>query len=270
MNDLFFRSKINFADLINKREEFFIILIMGGSAGCNNLLGDNQIMSTLLEKKICHKKKKIKILNSCVQGHTILAQTINYLMFSEVLNPEIVISYTGVTDINRCFNNDKILLEKYKINFETINLAWAAHIHESNENIDHYSNEKVFKYSEDIICDIFIERLTQIENIIGQSFYFTFSPTILDKKILNYAEKKILEDEKKKQKNISIIKTCYNILDKKLRMKKNYINLLKEFENLNEYEQHFKAFDKTSEKGEIIITNCIAKVIAQNNEICKK
>lgn len=98
-NDFFgFRNSNNiyFSD---RNESDFIVLMTGGSecAGYSHL---NETILEIIQKKLqaTAQKKKIKILNLCMNSYTITSEIQSYILLAYKLKPDVVISHSGWND----------------------------------------------------------------------------------------------------------------------------------------------------------------------------
>ncbi len=136
INSLGFRTKIELNEIAKTRSNFYLIAVFGGSNGFGILAPPDKHFSALLENYLNKDPelrrvvdKPFKTVNISHPGNVVLNQVINYILFGSLLNPDFVISHSGVNDSVFGQITDASFLKDYALTYTDVLDAWARSVH---------------------------------------------------------------------------------------------------------------------------------------------
>jgi len=141
VNELGFRVPKDYHSLKTRDKNHKLICFFGGSCCYSMRVREDETFTFLLEKKLNdyaseHKlKTKYTVLNFGMMGYVLLNELITYILYAEDLNPDIVIGYHLLNDLQCGMSNDNLLLKKFNIAYNHRYEEWSKILHGSNEKL---------------------------------------------------------------------------------------------------------------------------------------
>jgi len=207
INEMGFRCKENTYEVRQAYPDRLIVAVFGGSTGFSVLLPDKETFSCQMEEILNNDEellaktgKKFKVVNLSHPGNVLINQIINYLLFCQRLNPDVVVSHYASNDLCTGQHTNRTFLSKYGICYVDVLEAWGRKIHDADDVAIDYDfsdpSSPDFKPVEsqntpqDIIraCHEKIIQFEQIVRASGAFFIGGFQPWISSKKNLSPAE----------------------------------------------------------------------------------
>ena len=277
INELGFRQDCGSHEVKKRYPDHKLIAVFGGSNGFSILVNYNETFTNKLEVKLnksedLRKKfgKKFKVLNFAQPANTLLNQIINYTIFGSQINPDLVISHSGVCDLQYGQISDSFLLNNYNLTYVEMAETWGKIIHDSDLEIDQdfcivdSDNFKPVqaKNNPQKIMESFHSRSQQFKKIVeanGSIFINSLEPFLYSKKSYSDEEKKHLKAYNKYYQvvfyNMKKLFDDYEaryLLNKDVNYNVNFHNIFKSFDG---NATHFGDIIHTIESGEEIIAN---------------
>ena len=174
LNKLGFRDSHEISDIKKVFPKDYIIALYGGSTGFSTLVPFEKSFGFLIQEKLNNDKdfalRKVKVVNFSQLAANIPSHIINFILFSHLIEPHLVLNHLGMNDLIVGQTNDPYLLKNYEFTYEPVFEVWARHIHENYEfKLDYdYSvgNSENFvpltaKNNPETIIKAFINRILQ-------------------------------------------------------------------------------------------------------------
>jgi len=252
-----------------------VIVLTGGSAcfGYSSFIGER--FSDHLEKKYNSLNSKIKyrVLNFGFENHQILNEMITYLLFIMKIKPDVVISFSGLNDLNLGMISDSTLQKKYALTTQFDLEQMAARIVNYEQTLPCFSRNGFPMTSASIVVNSYFERVKQFNQIVqssGATFVSVLQPIVYSKKKLSSREELLiriqnnyLDNRSKKLKtsllNPSLIMFIFSKF-KQLTEKRNEFNFIDLNCDINNFgEEHILFNDRShfSLQGETLIADIL-------------
>lgn len=226
-----FRLPENWQNLKNREENHLCIALFGGSAAYDYFSEIGERFTDLIGAKLNSYfggDKKITVLNFGSPGYVLMNEIAAFVMYCDVINPDIVISHTGFNDFVFGQITDLSMQMKYNINYNPVYEFWSAVYHDKNYN--ECKNVLMPKVSAPIVIKSFLFRIRQfknlVENVYDSKFIFGLQPYLFGKTKVSGEESRSFQETKNKQYSF-----LYNQLGKLY--SELSINIDFEYENLN-------------------------------------
>lgn len=192
INDIGFRipSDINSIKTRSSKTEL-LICIFGGSAAFSINCFPNEMFGQRIEHLLNQRLKatdsniRYRVLNFAQHAHVVLNQLQTFLLFSETLKPDIIISHDGYNDLVYGSISDQFLLQEYSLTYHINMEQWANILHGNNskKQISLSETIPIKNYPSDIV-NSYLERKSQFQvhaKATGAEFISAFQPMLIHK-----------------------------------------------------------------------------------------
>lgn len=279
-NELGFRIECDLSKLANRKKNHKIIAMFGGSGMYSVRSKSNECFSKILQTKIndLDLTNSYTILNFGLPGGVILNEILNYILYAQVLKPEITISHSGFNDFRFGAINDPFLLKKYNISYLSNLEGWSQHLHNNfDKELNYFKSDVPIINSPSTIIKAYINRILQFRDIVEGTkgtFITALQPLVWSKKKFSTFESKdILEGQKPSIKrlwktNLKVPYIYERFVKKMLDFADiNFLNIHKEFTLFDENKTLFRDFAHTNYQGDNEISKIYLKYLIDNSLI---
>jgi len=208
----------------------YLILLFGEVINTNKFNFFEKNFSNFISKKIAKDKsflsQKIRFINFSHQSTGILSNIIQFILFSHLLRPQLVLNHFELNDFIAGQKNDAYLIKNYDFIYNPLFEIWSKNIQRNYnykpKNGKFYKNGlnrcKILKSNNNlhVVLKAVKNRIFQFKNIVesqNSKFLCGFLPSpFKEKKFLNPKKKKLFRNiEKSISNDISYNKIFYSL-----------------------------------------------------------
>lgn len=285
VNEMGFRCPENIYQIRQLYPDHKIVAVFGGSTVFSILVSDEQTFSQVLESKLnadtelfAKLKQKFKVVNFGQCANVVLNQMLNYILYSPVLKPDIIVSHHAAGDLITGQINDRKLISKYNITYVDVFESWGCKIHDNaevdvdfnhaNQNSANFRPVQIRNKPEDVIKSYHarVMQFSQLVQNAGLKFISGFQPWVTSKAKLSKSEEACLRSYNPYyQPAYSNIPMLYDLYDQLLEQEKpaNSLNLHRIFREFDDTETHFGDVCHTLAPGDLAIANAYYQKIRE-------
>lgn len=203
INPFGFRINFDHRSLAERDPNHKVVAIFGGSAAFSCLVMYDEMFASLLEQSLNARGGPLHytVLNFGMHDHITMQEMVTYLMYVQMVRPDVVISHGGHNDEWYGLQNDRFLLNNYQMVYQRHTEEWSKLIHKT----EHVQTPPLFSTTPEIqalnlpqkVIQAYFFRKQQFKTIVeanGGVFLWGHQPLIWSKQKLSE-----LEEEKRLQ-----------------------------------------------------------------------
>ena len=273
VNEMGFRIPKEYQTLKYRDSNHKLICFFGGSCCYSMRVRDDEIFTKVLEDKLNNHSEmnnlntKYTVLNFGMIGYVLINELITYMMYAEELNPDFVVGYHLLNDLQCGMANDNLLLKKFNLSYNHRYEQWANILHKSDVQLkwdENISMHNQLNTPKDII-NAYYTRELQFEKIAtnnNSKYISIIQPMYFSKSKLSKREKVGYDFYTAKGVNSEyiFIKNMYEKYISFMKQKNRYKDILDlhtEFKSYDENDTLFCDSAHTLTKGDEVIASHI-------------